>query len=388
MTRLGQLARCRRVRQRSWSLVDVYDVETPAERTLRQPVERMRAIPDIEWHLIPGNHNAHTPRGPWERLLRLNASERCAGQHPLHLGARNRWRSLAPPLGWCPPFSHAGMRQPTRRRRWEPRRTPEGVIRIGLAHGSIRSFGTDESSTNNLIAIDRPQRAGLTYLALGDWHGAQGIGERCWYSGTPEIDDFSTGGRGGGEALVVDLDGACAVPVVTRHRVGRFGWQRLEMALHNATDVDVLETRLRNLSSDLGAVLVWLTVTGALSLAERDAFENQIQYSVGSALRVLRLDDAGLVPAQPQPISRRSITAGFVRTAADQLAARAADPNDPEQDIAAAALQRLYLLHMRTIGSAGTVKIRSLELEQFRKFDRPVRLCRLHRFTEHHLRSE
>jgi DNA repair exonuclease SbcCD nuclease subunit len=350
VTRLGELAR----REDATAILvagDVYDVETPTERTLRQPIERMRAFPDIEWHLIPGNHDAHTPRGPWERLLRLIASEHVPENIHLHLAPEPV--AIAGGAAWLLPAiltrRHAAA-DPTDA--MGTARTPEGAIRIGLAHGSIRSFGTDESSTNNLIAIDRPERAGLTYLALGDWHGAQGIGERCWYSGTPEIDDFSTGGRGGGGALVVDLDGARAVPVVTCHRVGRFSWQRLEMALHNATDVDVLDARLRNLSSDLGAVLVWLTVTGALSLAERDAFENKIQYSVGSALRVLRLDDAGLVP-RPTSADLETIDhSGFVRTAADQLAARAADPNDPEQDIAAAALQRLYLLHMRTIGSA------------------------------------
>jgi DNA repair exonuclease SbcCD nuclease subunit len=349
VTRLGQLARAEGAPA---VLVagDVYDVETPAERTLRQPVERMRAFPDIEWHLIPGNHDSHTPRGPWERLLRLNASERLPGNIHLHLAPEPV--AIAGAAAWLVPAvltrRHAAA-DPTEA--MDTATTPEGVIRVGLAHGSIRSFGTDESSTNNLIAIDRPQRAGLTYLALGDWHGAQGIGERCWYSGTPEIDDFGTGGRGGGEALVVEIDGPRAVPVVSHHRVGRFGWQRMGMALHNATDIDILETRLRNLSSDLGAVLVWLNVNGALSLAEREAFESRIQHGVGSVLRVLRLDDAGLVP-RPTSADLETIDhAGFVRTAADQLAARAADPNDPEQDIAAAALQRLYLLHMRAVGS-------------------------------------
>ena len=125
----------------------------------------------------------------------------------------------------------------------------------------------------------------------------------------------------------------------------------MAMALHNATDIDVLETRLRSLSSDLGAVLVWLSVSGALSLAEREAFENRITHSVGSALRVLRLDDAGLVPRPTLADLEMIDHAGFVRTAADRLAARAADTNDPEQGIAAAALQRLYLLHMRAVGS-------------------------------------
>ena len=76
--------------------------------------------------------------------------------------------------------------------------TPEGAIRIGLAHGSVTSFGSDPDATHNLIAHDRADRADLAYLALGDWHGAQQVGPRSAYSGTPEPDGFALGGRGGG----------------------------------------------------------------------------------------------------------------------------------------------------------------------------------------------
>ncbi len=339
ITRLGNLARA----QGAGAVLvagDIYDVEAPSERTLRQPIERMRAFPDVAWHLIPGNHDAHTPRGPWERLLRGDLP----GHIHLHLAP-----DPAPILdgaAWLLPGvltrRHAAT-DPTEP--MDAAATPEGAARIGLAHGSVASFGSDEASTHNRIAPDRPARAGLAYLALGDWHGAQEIGPRCWYSGTPETDDFSTGGAGGGEALVVTLDSPRAVPEVVRHRVGRFLWQRMEVALNNAADIDILETRLRALAPDLASVLVWLKPSGALSLAEREAFENRIRMGVGSALRVLRVDDAGLLP-RPTPADLEAIDhAGFVRAAADRLAERAADPADPERDVAAAALQRLFVLH-------------------------------------------
>ncbi len=220
ISRLGQLARS----QGAAAILvagDIYDVETPSERTLRQPIERMRAFPDLEWHLIPGNHDPHTPRGPWERLRRQELPETIR----LHLAPEPA--AVAGGRAWLLPGvltrRHAAS-DPTEA--MDGAATPEGVTRIGLAHGSITSFGTDETSTHNRIAADRAERARLDYLALGDWHGAQNIGERCWYSGTPEIDDFSTGGAGGGEALVVSLEGHRAAPVVTRHRVGRFGWHQ------------------------------------------------------------------------------------------------------------------------------------------------------------------
>ena len=350
ITRIGQLARAE---DASAVLVagDVFDIETPAERTLRQPIERMRALPGIEWHLIPGNHDPHTPRGPWDRLLRLKAEP--GRPENVHLHLTPEPKPILAGAAWLLPGvltrRHAEA-DPTEPMDTAP--TPEGAIRIGLAHGSIANFGTSETSTNNVIAPDRPRRAGLAYLALGDWHGSHRISDRCWYSGTPETDDFSTGGAGGGEALVIEIPAPGAVPIVSQHRTGRFTWHRMEAALHNATDIDVLETRLRDLAKDLGSVLVWLKVAGALSLAERNAFEQRIQHGVGSALRVLRIDDAGLLP-RPAPGDLEAIErAGFVRTAADRLCARAANPNDPDQEVAAAALQRLYLLHIREHGSA------------------------------------
>ncbi len=125
----------------------------------------------------------------------------------------------------------------------------------------------------------------------------------------------------------------------------------MDVSLNNATDIDILETRLRGMAPDLSAVLVWLRVHGALSLAERETFENRIRHGVGSALRVLRLDDVDLL-ARPTAADLEAIDhAGFVRAAADRLAARAADAADPDREAAAAALQRLYVLHMQWPGN-------------------------------------
>lgn len=319
---------------------DVFDVETPAERTLRQPVERMRQYPALRWHLIPGNHDPHVHGGPWERLLRAGLPDNVClhlTPEPVPLAGGEAWLLPAPLVR-----RHTAS-DPTES--MDAAATPAGLARVGLAHGSLRAFGSDAGSTHNLIAFDRPERAGLAYLALGDWHGAQGIGERAWYSGTPEVDDFDVGGEsGGGEALLIELDGPRGPPRVTRHGVGRFAWHRLDAALHGAADVEVLDARLRGLHPDPGVALLHLTVRGSLSLAERAAFEERICRGVGSALFALRLDDAGLLPRPTAADLSAFGPAGPVRVAADRLAARAADPADPATALAAAALQRLYVL--------------------------------------------
>ncbi|MBV9310440.1 MAG: metallophosphoesterase, partial [Solirubrobacterales bacterium] len=69
---IGRLGRLAQEQGASAVLVagDVYDLASPSDRTLQQPIERMRQFPAIEWHLLPGNHDPHTPNGLWDRLRR------------------------------------------------------------------------------------------------------------------------------------------------------------------------------------------------------------------------------------------------------------------------------------------------------------------------------
>jgi DNA repair exonuclease SbcCD nuclease subunit len=322
---------------------DIYDVETPAERTLRQPIERMRAFETLTWHLIPGNHDPHTPRGPWERLRRLQEKSELPPNISLHLAAEPA--HIADNVFLLPAIlsrRHA-FEDPTLWMQGAP--TPEGATRIGLAHGSITTFGTDPTTTPNHIAPDRARSAGLAYLALGDWHGQQKIDARTFYSGTPETDDFNV--ADGGSALLVDVENPAAPPVITAHRTGRFTWLRLDQTLHSAADIDMLDARLRALSSDLATTLLWLRASGALSLEARAHFEGRIRDALGSAFRVLRLDDDGLLPEPTEADLAAIDHAGFVRAAADRLAALAANPENPQRMIAASALQRLFVLTMQ-----------------------------------------
>ena len=131
----------------------------------------MRAFPGVRWHLIPGNHDPHQPGGPWDRLLRRGLPDNVwvhLEPAPVALGDDNarllpaplaRRRSLDDPTAWM-----------------DQAPTPGWTLRIGLAHGSISAFGSDATTQPNLIDPARPERAGLAYLALGDWHGMKRIG--------------------------------------------------------------------------------------------------------------------------------------------------------------------------------------------------------------------
>jgi DNA repair exonuclease SbcCD nuclease subunit len=326
---------------------DIFDVGHVSIETLLKPIERMRQFASIQWHLIPGNHDAHQANGPWDRLLRSGLPANIT----IHITSDAT--PLADDSAWVIPaiLTQRHMTgDPTED--MNQAATPAGAIRIGLAHGSIRNFGTSESSTHNVIAIDRASRSNLDYLALGDWHGASRIDDRTWYSGTPESDGFDVGGNGGGQLLLVELDTSSgnkerSTPKVSVLDVGRFKWCTDKVLLSSRADVVALETRLRGLDGDLSRILLRLQVEGTLDLAAREEFEQQIRVGLGSALRMLRLETDGLY-LKPSPSDLEAIDhVGFVRSAADQLATMAADVQNADREIAAEALQRLYVLHMR-----------------------------------------
>jgi hypothetical protein len=317
---------------------DIYDVATAEDRTLAQPLARMRAFDSVEWHLIPGNHDPHQPGGPWDRVvgrgLPVNvrahlepAPVALAGGVALLPAPLARRRTLADPTAWM-----------------DQARTPEGALRIGLAHGSISAFGSDAGTQPNLIDPARPERAGLAYLALGDWHGTKRIGPRCWYSGTPEVDDF--GVEGGGHALLVELVAPGAPPEVVALPTGRFHWRREDIQLHGDDEVDVVVARVHALHEEPACLLLDLRLEGTLSLSGRERLARALD-DVGAALRFLRVDDGRLYLSPSADDLETIAHGGFVRVAAETLRAMAADPDEPARDIAARALLRLYVEHRK-----------------------------------------
>ncbi|MCX2560940.1 metallophosphoesterase [Acetobacter farinalis] len=318
---------------------DVYEHETPSERTLHQPVERMRQFPDIQWHLIPGNHDADQPEGVWARLARGGLPENVTVHREpgavLIDAAHNAWllpavlkrrHVLTDLTGWM-----------------DEAETPPDALRIGLAHGSVTGFGGEAEAEHNPVAPDRAKRAGLAYLGLGDWHGFCQIDARTAYSGTPETDRFTTGGGGGGEALVITLRGAQADPVITRHRTGRYIWKKLDdVVLTSRQDILALDARIRSIEPDNpGSVLVWLAVSGLLCVEDMAVYEREVLTQLSGAVACLRLTGAPHLSAGLEDLDRFG-PGGAVRAAAEQLLSRAQAGGEAGQ-LAADALQRLFL---------------------------------------------
>jgi hypothetical protein len=138
------------------------------------------------------------------------------------------------------------------------------------------------------------------------------------------------------------------VPIVTPIPTGRHQWHRIEKTLTEDSQIDLLETQLRALNSNLSQLVIDLRVEGVVSLSGRKAFEERILQGVGAAFRGLRFDDAGLALNPTEQDLDEIDRAGFVRVAADRLKLIAADvSNQARAHIAALALKRLYIEHLR-----------------------------------------
>lgn len=317
---------------------DVYESHGIKDEVRDRAIERMRTFPSIVWHLIPGNHDFDRPNGLWDRIARLGLPEnvkvhRQAEPVPV---ADDAWLLPAPlqrrhSLSDVTAYMDATV-------------TPEGALRLGLAHGSIREFGQTPGSTANRIAPDRAQTARLDYLALGDWHGTLEIDARCWYAGTPETDDFDQSASGA--ALLVDLPGPGAPPSVRSLATGRFHWHREQVVIHAAADIDLLEQRLRARHPDPACLLVRLEVDGTLSLAERLRFDERIGQSLRAALRCLDLRDRLLIAPSHDDLDAIA-SAGVVRAAAERLSGLIDGASGEEREIAEMALLRLCVEHRR-----------------------------------------
>jgi len=330
--RIGKLAMSEDVRT---VLVagDIYDKESPDARTLADPLEVMRRFPAVTWHLIPGNHDPDLPNGLWHRVCKIGLPDNVRVHRdaaPVNLDDR-AWLLPAPlrqrhvqgdPTAWM-----------------DEAATPEGVRRVGLAHGSISEFG-ESAATPNLIAPDRAKRAGLCYLALGDWHGTKAISPTTWYAGTPEPDAFDQSESG--QILLVDIEGAR--PDVKAHPIAKHRWLKDQATLQNADDVKRLEQRIRNSQHDLSRLLLRLDVQGMLTLADHDLFGRLIaETGLAAALGYLDLRREYLA-LRPSEDELDQLTGDrVIKETIRRLRDLASQEEHPERQAAIRAIQHLQL---------------------------------------------
>ncbi|MGR9244067.1 metallophosphoesterase family protein (plasmid) [Rhizobium leguminosarum] len=331
ITRLAQHAR----EQNATTVLlagDTFDTETPAPHVRRQAFAEMAHHASIKWVILPGNHDSLQATQLWATLNAEVPDNVVLAVEPAPI-------ELATDVVLLP--APCTTRRPGRDlTEWmDGQATPDRTLRIGLAHGAIRSF-SEEATASEVIAPDRARRAGLDYLALGDWHGAVGVDQRTHYCGTPEPDRFKHDAPGA--ALLVSL-GSSIEPEIQALPTASFVWRSLDLHL---LEGDAPEPALNSLLPGLRErrnSLIRVVATGHSRLAARAELVAAIDRVVPD-FAFLELDQTGLTTECEVEDLDQIDRSGALREAANALLVEAADERraSSEREIARAALVRLY----------------------------------------------
>src|SRR5574341_36333 len=177
---------------------------------------------------------------------------------------------------------------------WIPRMEPGGDrYRIGLAHGRWQGYA-GQPFYENPIASDRAIRAGLDYLALGDFHSPTppdhpAATARCYYSGAPECTARDEADPG--HALLVHIEAPGAIPMVERIFVGHVRLRVLpRITFSPGGDLAPLEEALAGIP-DLSQSLVALDLAGALTPEEHAALADRLATLRGESLGIDLVDE-------------------------------------------------------------------------------------------------
>ena len=321
---------------------DVFDTQGVSDRTIRRLFAAMAAYAG-PWVMIAGNHDAALADSVWSRAMQLGCIPANVQvplrTHVVDLPAINL-AVLAAPLTQRHTYDDVTQA-------FDTLETAPGRVRVGLAHGSVAGRLPDTIDATNPIAPDRAARAGLDYLALGDWHGCLSIDARTWYAGTPEQDRFR--GNEPGYVLDVRIDGPGAEPVVERVATGKYRWSTWTETVSLPTDAQALAERLAALRAE---DVLRLDVQGHVNLETWDALQRAVDQAAAQ-VRALLPDLSGL-QLEPDLADLAELGAsGYVGEVAAQLQALQADA---AQSAVAGEALRLLLRFQRESAAQGGVK--------------------------------
>jgi len=321
---------------------DVFDSQTPRDKTV---VRLFEALSDFAgpWLMLPGNHDAALPESVWELARRLGAVPDnvllCLAPEPHEVVGRSGTRFLVLPAPLTQRRTHADLTE------WfDHAQSAEGMLRIGLAHGSVSGILAGDVDSPNPVAADRASRARLDYLALGDWHGTKQVDERTWYSGTHEPDRFRD--NNSGHALIVQLDGPGAIPVVTPVETARYRWLQLELQILGDADADLALEALAKLDANSVAQVF---LAGTCDLATQARLEAALR-SAENRAAAFSLQQHGLQLAPTEADLQGLRADGFV---GDTLAALKAQLQEPDEQGGLARDALLELARIQRDAGAG-----------------------------------
>lgn len=315
---------------------DMFDTETPSERVQRQALAEMGAAENLNWWIIPGNHDSAAAEPLW------NALQKHAPEN-VHLLLQPDPVPMAPGVVLLPaPCRHRFSGQDLTAWMGEAETEP-GVLRIAIAHGGVLEFGSDATTEGGeTISPRRAEQARLDYMALGDWHGQFRVNDRMHYSGSPEADRFKHEGRG--HCLLVEIPAPGEVPQVVPLETGQCSWQEIRLPLSPSGDVAAaVRDSLPEHRAGWRHHLIRVCATGWVTAPQRLALQREVS-GLAPEFCHLELDLTDLGTEHHLEDLDLIGRGGALRVAAEELMRAAEDPAlaATDRQVAAAALNRLF----------------------------------------------
>ncbi len=264
---------------------DVFESNQVDRKVLLRALEKMRANPEVDFYLLPGNHD------PLDASS-IFGSRTFADNKPDNVKVLRESEPLqAAPGVELVPAPWTSKRPLTDLVNDACKELgPTDAVRIVVAHGAVAAYGAvagprrvdalspDEHNPALVSLAKLRERIGeglIHYAALGDRHSTTDVGDtgRVWYSGAPEPTDYNE--TDPGNVLVVDLD-AEKVNVETRP-VGAWRFERRDWELSGDADIDALEQWLSDLG-DKSRTIVKLALIGQVSVAQKARLDNLLDH--------------------------------------------------------------------------------------------------------------
>ena len=325
---------------------DMFDSPTPTNSEVSNACGLIGQI-EVPVYVIPGNHDHGGKGGVWYQDFFIKEQARLAPNLNILLEPKAieiehailfpcpllRQHETSDLLSWLKLIDMTVF--------------PVNKPKIVIAHGTIQGFSgsavDDEYAVANMINLNSISEIDIDYIALGDWHGTKKVGDKAWYSGTPEIDRFIKGVENKpGHILLVEV-ARSQEPKVSEVRTTLVEWYEIEFEFIDENSLDLFETQIKTLvGSRVEKDILKLTLTGHLGLADFTKLEEQITTHESRMIN-LKLDNrVAITPTKDEIESLKNrLSDPLISSVADKLI-QASMLGNEDAEIATVALRELY----------------------------------------------